>query len=291
VDLIPRVYDTERSIRVLGADGAEKYAKVNTIDPRTGEAMNDLSRGKYDVQVTVGPNMGTQRQEAAEIYMGLMQGNPGLFPVVGDLVVKTFDYPYSDEMAERLRVMAPPQVQQLLAQKEQQGGKPMDPRAQAAMAQAEQMMQQVQQMGQLVQQAEQELQQLKSEAEGEKAAAEKAKADVQLAIANLKVQEAELQSQIIQAQADLAQREMAMQAQGKDIEHAGAQMESQAMRAGEQNAVAIVQDALKAVGEQIKALEQAMKQQPPAPIVIGGGNRQVRVKRINGELVGESTEI
>jgi hypothetical protein len=292
VDLIPKVYDTERSIRILGNDGAEKYAKVNSIDPQTGETTNDLSRGKYDVQVTVGPNMGTQRQEAAEVYMGLMQGNPGLFPVVGDLVVKTFDYPYSDEMAERLRVMAPPQVQQLLAQKEQQGGKPLDPRAQAAMAQAEQMMQQVQQMGQLVQQAEQELQQLKGEAEGEKAAAEKAKADVQLAIANLKVQEAELEKQIIQAQADLAQREMAMQAQGKDMEYAGAQMESTAMRAGEQNAVAIVQDALKAVGEQIKALEQAMKSQPQQqPIIIGGGSRRVSVKRINGELVGESTEI
>jgi hypothetical protein len=290
VDLIPKIYDSERSIRILGADGAEQYAKVNSMGPN-GEVVNDLSRGKYDVAVTVGPNMGTQRQEAAEVYMGLMQGNPGLFPVVGDLVVKTFDYPYSDEMAERLRVMAPPQIQQMLAQKEQQGGKPLDPRAQAAMAQAEQMMQQVQQMGQLVSQAEEELMQLKVEAEGEKAAAEKAKSEVQIALANLKVQEAELQSQIITAQAEIAQREAAMQSQGKDLEHAGQQLESQAMQAGEQNAVAIVQDALKTVGEQIKSLEQALKSQPQPPIIIGGGNRQVRVKRINGELVGESTEM
>lgn len=284
VDLIPKIYDSERSIRILGADGAEQYAKVNAINPITGEVTNDLSRGKFDVAVTVGPNMGTQRQEAAEVYMGLMQGNPGLFPVVGDLVVKTFDYPYSDEMAERLRLMAPPQIQQMLAQKEQNGGKALDPQAQAAMAQAEQMMQQVQQMSQLVQQAEQELMQMKSDVEGEKAAAEKAKADVQIAIANLKVQEAELQSAIVTAQAEMAQREMAMQAQGKDIEHAGQQMESQAMQAGEQNAVSIVQDALKAVSEQIKALEQAMRSQPQQqPMIVQmPSNRLKGIKKTNG---------
>jgi hypothetical protein len=203
VDLIPKVYDTERSIRVLGADGAEKYAKVNAIDPQTGQAVNDLSRGKYDVAVTVGPNMGTQRQEAAEVYMGLMQGNPGLFPIVGDLVVKTFDYPYSEEMAERLRVMAPPQIQQLLAQKEQSGGK-LDPAAIAAMAQAEQAMAQVQQMSQLVQEAAAEAEQVKGEAE-------KAKSELQVQAAQLQTEAAQLQAQYEKLKADLIAREAAME--------------------------------------------------------------------------------
>jgi hypothetical protein len=219
VDLIPKVYDTERSIRVLGADGAEKYARVNSLDPQTGQAMNDLSRGKYDVAITIGPNMGTQRQEAAEVYMGLMQGNPGLFPIVGDLVVKTFDYPYSDEMAERLRLMAPPQIQQFLAQKEQTG-KAMDPQAMAAMAQAEQMMQLVQQQSELVQQAAAEAEGMKSEAQQEvqkiATAAAKLEADFQKKMAALVAKEAQLT--LSEAQFTAQQAQAGTDEEGKKVE-------------------------------------------------------------------------
>jgi hypothetical protein len=219
VDLIPKVYDTERSIRVLGADGAEKYARVNSVDPQTGQAMNDLSRGKYDVAITIGPNMGTQRQEAAEVYMGLMQGNPGLFPIVGDLVVKTFDYPYSDEMAERLRLMAPPQIQQMLAQKEQTG-KAMDPQAMAAMAQAEQMMQLVQQQSELVQQAAAEAEGMKSEAQQEvqkiATAAAKLEADFQKKMAALVTKEAQLT--LSEAQFTAQQAQAGTDEEGKKVE-------------------------------------------------------------------------
>jgi hypothetical protein len=219
VDLIPKVYDTERSIRVLGADGAEKYARVNSVDPQTGQAMNDLSRGKYDVAITIGPNMGTQRQEAAEVYMGLMQGNPGLFPIVGDLVVKTFDYPYSDEMAERLRLMAPPQIQQFLAQKEQTG-KAMDPQAMAAIAQAEQMMQLVQQQSELVQQAAAEAEGMKSEAQQEvqkiATAAAKLEADFQKKMAALVAKEAQLT--LSEAQFTAQQAQAGTDEEGKKVE-------------------------------------------------------------------------
>jgi hypothetical protein len=219
VDLIPRVYDTERSIRVLGADGAEKYAKVNSIDPQTGQAMNDLSRGKYDVAVTVGPNMGTQRQEAAEVYMGLMQGNPGLFPIVGDLVVKTFDYPYSEEMAERIQAMAPPPIQQLIASK-QQTGKSLDPQALAAMAQAEQMMAMVQEQSQLVQQAAAEAEGLKAEAQQEvskiQTEAAKLEADFQKKMAALTTKEASLV--LKEAQFTATQAEAGADEKGKEVE-------------------------------------------------------------------------
>jgi hypothetical protein len=219
VDLIPKVYDTERSIRILGDDGAEKYLRVNTIDPQTGQALNDLSRGKYDTAVTIGPNMGTMRQEAAEIYMGLMQGNPGLFPIVGDLVVKTFDYPYSEEMAERIRAVAPPQIQQLLAQKEQTG-KSMDPQALAAMQQAEQMMALVQQQSDLVQQAAAEAEGLKSEAAQEvsriQTEAAKLEADFQKKMAALTSKEAQLV--LKEAQFTASQAEAGADEKGKEVE-------------------------------------------------------------------------
>jgi hypothetical protein len=237
VDLIPKIYDAERSIRILGADGAEQYAKVNSPGPN-GEVLNDLSRGKYDVSVTVGPNMGTQRQEAAEVYMGLMQGNPGLFPIVGDLVVKTFDYPYSDEMAERLRLMAPPQIQQMLAQKEQNGGKAMDPQAQAAMGQAQAMIEQVQQHAQLVQEAAAEAEQLKGEAD-------QAASALKVQAAQLQIQAAQLEADYQKIVADLTKREATIevriaQAQSEQ-EKSQAQSESEKVKGDASQAVKQIQ--------------------------------------------------
>jgi hypothetical protein len=265
VDLIPKIYDAERSIRILGADGAEQYAKVNEVGP-DGQVKNDLSRGKYDVSVTVGPNMGTQRQEAAEVYMGLMQGNPGLFPIVGDLVVKTFDYPYSDEMAERLRLMAPPQIQQMLAQKEQNGGKAMDPQAQAAMAQAEQIMMQVQEMSQVVQQAAQEAEGLKAEAEKEMVELNSAKATL----------EAEFQKML----ADLAKREAQLIL--KDASMTAKQVERQAEGGvdDEGNLNSAVVNGLKQQADEFMA--QAAQVLAQIQEAGGRGSRKIQMRKVNG---------
>lgn len=74
-DLISAVYDTERQIRIIGQDGAEKVVEVNkpVLDEDTGEwiTLNDMSQGRFDVAVTVGPSYTTQRMEAAEALMQL----------------------------------------------------------------------------------------------------------------------------------------------------------------------------------------------------------------------------
>lgn len=277
VDLIPHIYDTARHIRVLGVDGTEKHLVIN-------DGAIDLSRGKYDVTVTTGPSFATQRQEAAEVYMGLMQGNPALFPIVGDLVVKTFDYPYSDEMAERIRLMAPPQIQQMLAQKEQQGGKPLDPRAQAAVAQAEGMMQQVQMQGQLVQQAAGELEALKGEAESEKAAVEKAKLDIQVQLANLKTAEANLAT----SEAQFKQMVAEQQAQEATAEK-GVSLEERQILIGEvDQALQVINAQAEAFMQQAAELMQQVQAVTQQPVAIDRSSRRlVKMKRINGKLSGE----
>jgi hypothetical protein len=195
IDLIPHIYDSERELRVIGADGAEDYAKVNQIvqDPRTGQTLrvNDLSVGKYDVTVTVGPNFATQRQESAEIYSELGAKNPALMHVAGDLVFKAMDLPYSDEIAKRWQTILPPPIQKQISE-----GKELPPEAQAAMAQAEQAMQLVQQQAQLVQQAAQELEKVKADATA-------GKAGVAAAQSSLKTEQAKFQTQVVQAKAEL----------------------------------------------------------------------------------------
>lgn len=195
IDLIPKVYDTERELRILGSDGSEDYKRVNqvVVDPATMKAIkvNDLAQGRYDVTVTVGPSFSTKRQEASETYLQLAQASPEVMGVAGDLIFKAMDLPYSEDIAERLKAMLPPPVQQMLAQ-----GKEIPPEAQAVMQQANQAMALVEQQMQQVQQAAQEIQQ-------EQMGAEKAKAEVKVEIANLKAAKAEFDAYVAQKLADL----------------------------------------------------------------------------------------
>jgi hypothetical protein len=197
IDLVPKIYDSARSVRVLGVDLSEKYQKINMpVQGPDGQIQveNDLSRGKYDVTVTVGPSFSTQRQEATELYTQLGQAVPQLWQVAGDLIMKSMDLPYSDQMAERMKLLLPPQIQQQMAD-----GKQMPPEVQQAMNQANQAMQAVQQHGQLVQQAEQELKDLQAQVKGDQA-------NSKLAQAALAAKEAQLEQRF--GELALAQKEL-----------------------------------------------------------------------------------
>lgn len=280
IDLIPKIYDTERSVRILGSDGGEKFTKVNSIDPQTGMVINDLSRGKYDVAVTIGPSFSTQRQEAAETYTQLAQAYPPLMQIAGDLVMKARDLPYSDEIAERMRLMLPPQLQQ-----QDEDGKPLPPEVQQAMAQANQAMQQVQQHGMMVQQAAEE-------AQKEKAAADSAKNDVKLAAADLAVKEAQLQEEYAKLQVeiakDIAKVQTAVAGQIAAIEGAGPEVDVEAERS-------VLSEQVQAALSQIQAEAAAYMQQAAQTILqaqaVTQPDRRVVVRRVNGELVGEVTNM
>jgi hypothetical protein len=155
LELLPSVYDTPRAVRVLGKDGGEDWQKINEALP-DGTVLNDLSAGKYDVSVSTGPSFSTQRAEFADLMLNMAQGNPQLMAVAGDLVIGALDFPKAEEVAERLKMMLPPPIQQQLQQ-----GKDMPPEV----AQLQGQMQQMQQMAeQHIQEMQQEMQQLQAKA-------------------------------------------------------------------------------------------------------------------------------
>lgn len=107
VDAIPHYYDADRSIRILGEDNAEKYIRINHAvrDEQTGEyvTMNDLSRGKYDVTVTVGKSFDTARMELAEAAQAL-SATPGPAGMLGQfMLLKSIDVPGMDEFIKAMR--------------------------------------------------------------------------------------------------------------------------------------------------------------------------------------------
>jgi hypothetical protein len=167
VDLIPSVYAGPRVLRILGVDNSVQTVQANQPFEQGGMMrMHDLTTGRYDVTVDVGPSYTTRRQEAAEQMVQMIQAYPDLAPIVGDILAKNLDWPEADEIAKRLKVMLPPQLQQL----DELEGVP--PQAQAALAAAQQQMQQMQQVIEQGQQVLQQMQQQVQKLELEKAARE-----------------------------------------------------------------------------------------------------------------------
>jgi hypothetical protein len=111
VDMIPNIYDTERTIRIVGKDQkSTEWVTVNQtegVDPATGQPMikNDITATRYDVRIETGPASKTQRQESAQLMLQMAQAMPQTFSAVADLIVQNMDFKDSDEAAERLKSM------------------------------------------------------------------------------------------------------------------------------------------------------------------------------------------
>ena len=118
--MIPIIYDTAQVVRILGEDGTPDYVQ---IDPEQEEAVAklqgengaikkiyNLGVGKYDVTITTGSSYATKRMEGADFLTQVAQTNPDLMPVIGDLLFKSLDMPYAQEISERMKKMMPPEL-------------------------------------------------------------------------------------------------------------------------------------------------------------------------------------
>lgn len=131
VELIPHYYDTQRIVTTIGSDDTRELVTINETDPLQAIAKNDVTVGDYAVTVEAGPSYNTKREEVRESLMALVQSFPQVMGVAGDIIAGTLDFDGSDDLAERLKVMLPPPVQQMLAAKEQK----QDPKIAALQAQ------------------------------------------------------------------------------------------------------------------------------------------------------------
>lgn len=130
LDLIPKIYDTERVMRIIGDDGKPELLTINQRDS-VGRVLNDISVGQYDVVMETGPGYNSKRQEAVDNMLPLLSAAPELMKVAGDLVFRNMDWPGADIIADRLaaanpmaqiddKSKVPPQVQMQLAMSQKQ---------------------------------------------------------------------------------------------------------------------------------------------------------------------------
>jgi hypothetical protein len=159
LDLIPKIYDSERVMRIIGDDGKPDLITLNQRNA-VGEVLNDVTVGEYDVVMETGPGYNSKRQEAVDSMMGMLSADPTLMQTAGDLIFRNMDFPGADTIADRLATLnplsqvdekspVPPQIQMQLAQSKQQ---------------MEQMQQQMQQMQMMIKQR-QDIEQVKQDNE------------------------------------------------------------------------------------------------------------------------------
>ena len=140
LDLIPKIYDTERVMRIIGADEKPEIITLNqrvTTEDGVEKILNDVSVGRYDVVMDTGPGFATKRTEAVEAMMTLLAADPNLMQTAGDLIFRNMDFPGADIIADRMAAANP------LAQIDEKSDIP--PQVQMQLAQSKQMVQQLQQ--------------------------------------------------------------------------------------------------------------------------------------------------
>jgi hypothetical protein len=140
LDLIPKIYDHERVMRIIGYDNQPELVVLNqrTVDDAgVTKILNDVTVGEYDVVMETGPGYNSKRQEAVANMMPLLAASPDLMKVAGDLIFRNMDFPGADIIADRLAAANP------LANIDEKSDIP--PQVQMQLAQSKQMMEQMQQ--------------------------------------------------------------------------------------------------------------------------------------------------
>jgi hypothetical protein len=122
LEWFPHYYSEERMQRIIGGDGKPQMVKLNeSVTGENGIASikNDLSVGRYDVVMEAGPSYETMREQGAEHLMELMGSAPIAEMVIKegpDLLFRSMDFEYAEELADRFAAKTPEGLQKILEQ-------------------------------------------------------------------------------------------------------------------------------------------------------------------------------
>lgn len=106
IDLIPKIYDTRRALRVRGETGDEKIVEVNipVMDDKGNMGIgNDLSLGEFDIISTIGASFASKREEMNSFMLNSMQYAPRLAEIIAPLMFKYGDMPGAQEIYDELK--------------------------------------------------------------------------------------------------------------------------------------------------------------------------------------------
>lgn len=169
-EIVPKIYDTERQIEILGEDEKQKVVTINAAyKDESGKSLHyKVKDAKMSYVVTMGQAYDSKRMESFDTMQNLVQAAPNLLPMFGDVLFRNSDMAGSEIVAERFKKMLPPNLQD---DKDQQQ---IPPQAQAQM---QQLQQQAQALNAACQHYEQQIKELQFE-KAAKVVDNNAKADI-----------------------------------------------------------------------------------------------------------------
>lgn len=179
-EMIPKVYDTERTIRLNMPNAESEPIAINKSSDEYGmQIENDMTKGNYKIRLKPGPSYEGQKQEALQSLQSVLQADKGgqVFPMIADLYAENLPLENNLELRNRLRTLVPSEI--IEAGKT---GKPLPPKL--PQPSQEQMMMQLKQS---------ELQQK----------AQQAQQDAQLKMKELELKQAEMQRKAIETHQDM----------------------------------------------------------------------------------------
>lgn len=176
--IIPYVYDTVRTVRIVGDEDMPSIVDIN------GDNGVDVTAGKYFVTVTTGPSFATKRVEAQDSMLNMINAMPQTMTIAADKIIEAQDWPGADEIARRIRTQLPPGVV---------SDEDMPPALQQARQQANQLQQQMQELEMRTKMAE--LAMKESQAEDYRARAQQALANAAKAMASIDLDTLEIMTE------------------------------------------------------------------------------------------------
>jgi hypothetical protein len=203
IDLVPKIYDTKRTVRIIKPDDTTDLAVINgpsgVKDKVTGlQKVYDLSVGTYDVTVSVGPGYQTKRQENLALLESLLQGPMGqlLTGAAPDLIASMMDFQIAPQLVERLKKTLPPALQD--KPEGPQGGPQIPPEL------AQQIQQKEQQSGQMIEQLTQKVHEVSDQLDSQNAKLQADIAKAQLdAQTKLEIARMNNETELIKVQAQI----------------------------------------------------------------------------------------
>ena len=137
IKLIPKIYDTPRAIRIIGADNTEELVKINQIFMENGiQKEYNLGSGEYGVSISAGPAYATKKSQSLDQITRLLAGDKEVLPLIQDILVGEMDFDKAGVIQARLKkylMMKQPGIV------DEGPMKDVPPQLQAAMTQSQEM--------------------------------------------------------------------------------------------------------------------------------------------------------
>ncbi len=239
VSMLSTVYDTGRIIQTIDGEDSPQFVGINGAAVEGQTEGHNLTIGKWDVRVTTGPSYTTLQQESNDRLSRLLEAQPQMMGVFGDLWMKDSGIPNAEAIAARIKKTIPPQL--TADEDAPEGQQPPDPEKQQMMQTMQQMQEHIQQLEPMVDGKMMEAQAKQAQAQAEndlKMQAMQNDMTVRMRELDIREMELELKREIAAANAQVAGDKLELEQDKAVIEITQSQANAMTAESGEESASA-----------------------------------------------------